>query len=72
LAPVPVVNQLPDLSVLLGLANGAGGANLADLVGNFTGSAQVVNANFQGAEADALLSLLKVAYAQARLNTPAP
>jgi len=57
---------------LLGLAGGAGGIDLATLVGNFQGSAQVVNSNFQGAQADALLSLLKVGYAQARQGITTP
>lgn len=60
---IPALSTLPDLTQLLGLSNGAV-PDLSTLISSFTGSAKVVNGNFGGANKDALLSLLKVAYAQ--------
>lgn len=59
-------NGAPNLASLLGLlgTNGAG-ATIPGLLNNFLASAQVINANYTGANKDALLSLLKVAYGQA-------
>ena len=67
---------VPNVAGLLGLLgnNGqvlpaalgglTGNAAIAGLLGNLLGTAQIVNTNFQGTNKDALMSLLKVAYAQ--------
>ncbi len=65
--PAPAqLGSVPDLAALLGLAGSS--SNIATLISSLGGSAQIVNGNFSGANKDALLSLLKVAYAQQYLD----
>lgn len=59
---IPTITSLPDLSQLLNL-NGAI-TDLPTLIASFTGSTQVVASNYSGAQRQALISMLKVAYAQ--------
>lgn len=61
-ATIPNLATLPDLSQVLGLSGVV--TDLPTLLAAFTGSTQIVNANFSGANRAALISMLKVAYAQ--------
>lgn len=61
----PSPSRIPDLSALLGLNNIT---DMKTLFAMLDGHVQVVNLNFTGEVRDALLSLLKVAYAQAYKN----
>jgi hypothetical protein len=68
------LSGLPDLAALLGLASGTNASEPA-LINNLIGSARLVSSNFKGSDKEALMSLLKVAYAQAwqQVNArPAP
>jgi hypothetical protein len=75
--PIGNVGAIPDLSQILGLVGGAGGsipggaspAAIADLINKMTQTGSVISANYSGAQRDALLSLLKVSYAQAYAKT---
>jgi hypothetical protein len=58
------LSGLPNLAALLGLASGTNASEPA-LINNLIGSARLVSSNFQGSDKEALMSLLKVAYAQA-------
>lgn len=58
------LSGLPDLAALLGLASGTN-ASEAALINNLIGSARLVSSNLKGSDKEALMSLLKVAYAQA-------
>lgn len=60
--PVAGQAQLPDLSQLLGLGKSIG--DYASLITNLIATAQLINSNFSGADRDALISMLKVAYGQ--------
>ncbi len=61
---------VPDLAALLQLdANGKGAAGLLQ---DFRATARLIHANYSGEQAQALLSLLKAAYAQAYAQLPAP
>lgn len=58
------LSGLPDLAALLGIASGSNASEPA-LINNLIGSARVVSSNFEGSDKEAIMSLLKVAYAQA-------
>ncbi len=61
-ATIPQLGAVPDLSALLGLASST--TDIATLLQSLAGTSQVVNGNFGGANKDALLSLVKLAYTQ--------
>ncbi len=61
-ATIPQLGAVPDLSALLGLAGST--PDIATLLQSLAGTSQVVNGNFTGANKDALLSLVKLAYTQ--------
>lgn len=54
--------KLPDFGAILGL--GASNKDLATVINNLLGTAEIIAKNYGGAEAVALLSLVKVAYSQ--------
>lgn len=61
-ASVPMLTSVPDLATLLGLAGQ--NPDIATLLQSLAGTSQVINGNFTGANKDALLSLVKLAYTQ--------
>ena len=65
-----VAGQVPSLPDLTQILNIPKGSSSAALVGEFRTSAQFVQTNYEGDEREALLSLLKVAYAQAINQAP--
>lgn len=62
--PVDRLESLPNLPDLLGL-DGGSNARPAAIINNFAGSAQAVASCVNSGEYDAMISLIKVAYAQA-------
>jgi hypothetical protein len=65
-APAAALTAVPDLATLLGLATA--NTDVATLLQSLAGTSQVVNGNFSGANKDALLSLVKLAYTQQYLG----
>lgn len=59
---IPQLGSLPDLAALLNL--GSANTDIATLLQSLSRTSQVVNGNFTGANKDALLSLVKLAYTQ--------
>lgn len=60
--PAAIAAQLPDFGSIIGLV--AKDKNYGALITNMLGTAEIISKNFTGTDKDALLSLIKVAYAQ--------